>query len=277
MKVKKINKMIYELVMIALVLIMFYPIVMMILVSLKNDVLFASEPLTMRTSFAFENYKKAFTEMGYLSSLKNSAVLSIVSAAICAFFGGCASYAIVKVKTGKKLFMALNVVFLLGLALPQQVAMVPLVLWIQKLGMGNTLVGLIFAFIGANAAFSIFFFTGFVNTVPAALEEAALVDGATRMQTFLKVVLPLLKSPMITLFIITILKVWNNFMYPLILLQGEGSRTLPLAVYMFKGDLAIEWNVLFAATTLAILPLLIMYFIMQKRVISGMTSGAVKG
>ncbi len=97
------------------------------------------------------------------------------------------------------------------------------------------------------------------------------------MKTFLKVVFPLLKPPMVTLLIVIALRVWNNFMYPLLLSQGEKSRTLPLTVFFFKGDLSVQWNILFAATTLVILPLMIVYFILQKQIISGMLSGAVKG
>ena len=267
----------FEFLMIAVGILMFYPVIMMMIVSLKDDVLLASEPLSLKTSFAFENYKTAIDGMGYWRALMNSTILTVSSALLTAFFGACGAYAITRVKRGRKLFIALNILFLVGLALPEQVAMVPLVLWMQKLGVGNTLFGLILAFIGANAAYGIFFFSGFVNTVPVTLEEAAFIDGAGRMKTFLTIVLPLLKPPMVTLLIVIALRVWNNFMYPLLLLQGKNSRTLPLTVFFFKGDLSIQWNILFVATTLVILPLLIVYFLLQKQIISGMLSGSVKG
>ena len=243
----------FEFLMIAVGILMFYPVIMMMIVSLKDDVLLASEPLSLKTSFAFENYKTAIDGMGYWRALMNSTILTVSSALLTAFFGACGAYAITRVKRGRKLFIALNILFLVGLALPEQVAMVPLVLWMQKLGVGNTLFGLILAFIGANAAYGIFFFSGFVNTVPVTLEEAAFIDGAGRMKTFLTIVLPLLKPPMVTLLIVIALRVWNNFMYPLLLLQGKNSRTL------------------------VILPLLIVYFLLQKQIISGMLSGSVKG
>lgn len=278
MKEKRQHRLLlFELLMIAVCVLMFYPVIMMVLVSLKDDALLASEPLSLRTSFAFENYVTAVKGMKYWRALFNSSVLTAVSAVLTTFFGACGAYAIMRVRKGKKLFMALNALFLVGLALPQQVAMVPLVLWMQKLHVANTLFGLILAFIGANAAYAVFFFAGFVNTVPVSLEEAAYIDGASPFITFMKVVFPLLRPPMVTLLIVIALRVWNNFMYPLLLLQGQNSRTLPLTVFFFKGDLSIQWNILFAATTLVILPLMIVYFILQKQIISGMLSGSVKG
>ncbi len=277
MRKKKYLLFLFELLMIAATLIMFYPVIMMVLVSLKDDALLASEPLSMKTSFALENYVTAIKGMNYWRALYNSSVLTASSAVLTTFFGACGAYAIMRAKKGRKLFLALNTLFIIGLALPQQVAMVPLVLWMQKLGVGNTLFGLILAFIGANAAYGVFFFAGFVNTVPVTLEEAAYIDGASPLFTFLKVVFPLLRPPMVTLLIVIALRVWNNFMYPLLLLQGQNSRTLPLTVFFFKGDLSIQWNILFAATTLVILPLMIVYFILQKQIISGMLSGSVKG
>lgn len=276
-KSKKSSAVLLEVILIAVCILMFYPVIMMVLVSLKDNSLLAAEPLSLKTSFAFQNYVTAIKGMDYGRALYNSTVLTASSAVLTTFLGACAAYAITRGRKGKRFFRIVNALFLIGLALPQQVAMVPLVLWMQKLGVANTLFGLILAFIGANAAYGVFFFSGFVNSVPVTLEEAAYIDGASPMVTFMKIMLPLLKPPMVTLLIVIALRVWNNFMYPLILLQGKNSRTLPLTIFFFKGDLSIQWNILFAATTLVILPLMIVYFILQKQIISGMLSGSVKG
>ena len=218
---RKKGLLVLEVFLIVICLLMFYPVIMMVIVSLKDDALLAAEPLSLKTSFAFGNYMTAVKGMNYGRALYNSTVLTVSSGILTTFFGACAASAITRVRRGKRLFLILNGLFLLGLALPQQVAMVPLVLWMQKLGVGNTLSGLILAFIGANASYAVFFFSGFVNSVPVSLEEAAYIDGASPLQTFIRVILPLLKPPMVTLLIVIALRVWNNFMYPLILLQGK--------------------------------------------------------
>lgn len=257
-------------------LLMFYPIVMMVLVSLKTDTELLTAPFSPPGALQWENYAAAFKGMDYLTALGNSLTLTLVSAVSCTLLSALAAYAIARAVRAKKLFSWLSVFFWLGLALPQQVAMVPMVLWLQRLGLGGNLLGVILVYIAANAAYGVFFFSGFVATVPVALEEAAMIDGCTPFKVFRKVVFPLLKPPLMTLFIIMVLRVYNDFMYPLILLQGKASRTLPLTIYFFKGDYSTQWNVMFAATTLVILPLMILYFIFQRQIIAGMMSGSVK-
>lgn len=257
-------------------LIIFYPIVMMFIISLKTETEYIMSPYSLPKVFQWSNYTVAMEGMNYWRALMNSVVITGVSAISCTLLSATASYGIARATRGRKIFKGLFSFFWLGIALPQQVAMVPLVLWMNKLGLSGNLLGVALVYVAANAAFGVFFFTGFVNTVPIALEEAARIDGASQFTVFRKIVLPLLKTPMVTLMIIMVLRVYNNFIYPLILLQGKNSRTLPLTVYFFKGDNVVDWNIMFAATTLVVLPLLIFYFILQRHIIDGMTSGSVK-
>ena len=154
--------------------------------------------------------------------------------------------------------------------------MLPMVKLLSQLGLLNRQ-GAILLYIANSTCEGIFLLVGYLSSLPTDLEEAAYIDGASPFTTFIRIVFPLLKPPMVTLLIVIALRVWNNFMYPLLLLQGQNSRTLPLTVFFFKGDLSIQWNILFAATTLVILPLMIVYFILQKQIISGMLNGSVKG
>lgn len=257
-------------------LVIFYPIVMMLLISFKTNAEYIVDPFSFPSVFEFNNYVRAFAEMNYLRSLSNSVILTAGAAVGGTFFSAISAYAIARAQRCRKLFERLFFFFWLGLALPQQVVMVPLTLWMKTLGLSNSLFGLMLVYIAVNAAYGVFFFTGFVKTVPIALEEAATIDGASPFRILISIVLPLLSTPMVTLLIIMILRVYNNFMLPLILLQGQASRTLPLTIYFFKGDNAIEWPVMFAATTLTVLPLMIVYFICQRKLLDGMLSGGVK-
>ncbi|MFI3212771.1 MAG: carbohydrate ABC transporter permease [Eubacteriales bacterium] len=256
--------------------VVFYPVLMMVMVSLKNDVDFLVNPLGITLNFEFQNYVTAFKQMNYLVALKNSVILTAGAAVGSTLLCAATAYAIARAPKMQKMFAWIGIFFWLGLALPQQVVMVPLVMWIQTLGLGGTLLGLMLVYIGSDAAYGVFFFTGFVRTVPVSLEEAARIDGASPFTILRTIVFPLLKTPMVTLLIIMILRVYNNFTFPLILLQGKNSRTLPLTIYFFKGDTSVEWNVMFAATTLVVLPLMFIYFIFQRRIIDGMLSGSVK-
>jgi len=257
-------------------LILIYPIFMMVNISFKTNADVIVNPLGITTNFNFENYKKAIEEMNYWRTLLNSIIITAVSAVAGTFLYTLSAYAIVRAKVMRKLFDKIFLFFWLGLALPAQIVIVPLVMWMQKLHLGGNILGIILVFIATNAAYGVFFFSGFIATVPISLEEATKIDGATPFQVFWYVVFPLLKTPMVTLLIIMVLRVYNNFLFPLVLLQGPESRTLPLTIYFFKGDRAIEWNVMFAATTLVVIPLLIVYFLFQKQIQDGMMSGSVK-
>ena len=257
-------------------IVLLYPILMMVNISFKSSAEMIVSPLALTTKLHFENYVTAIREMNYWRTLMNSLIITGASASIGTFLYTLSAYAIVRAKVFQKFFSGIFIFFWLGLALPAQIAIVPLVMWMQKLHLGGSMVGIIFVFIATNAAYGVFFFSGFIATVPISLEEAANIDGATPFQTFRHIVFPLLKTPMVTLTIIMVLRVYNNFIFPLVLLQGPESRTLPLTIYFFKGDRAIEWNVMFAATTLVVIPLMIIYFVFQRKIQDGMMSGSVK-
>lgn len=257
-------------------LVIVYPIFLMVSLSLKTNGDLLTNPFGISYHFQWQNYTEATKQMNYWQTLYNSAIITGFAAVLVTFFSALTAYALARAPRCKALFRGLGIFFWLGIALPVQTVMVPLTLWMKNLGLANTKLGLILVFIASNAAFGVFFFTGFVQTVPIDLEEAAMIDGAGKFTIFRKIVFPLLQTPLVTLFIIMVLRVYNNFIFPLILLQGKNSRTLPLTVYFFKGDTAIEWNIMFAATTLVVLPLMIVYFVFQRRIREGMLAGSVK-
>ena len=258
-------------------LLVFDPLVMMAMVSLKTNLELTTAPFGLPREFQWQNYADAFWGMDYPTAFRNSAVLTAISAAGCTLLAAVGAYAIVRVTHGRKLFVFFNAFFLLGLALPQQVAMVPMVLWLQKLGLGGSLLGVCLVYIAANAAYGVFFFSGFVATVPITLEEAAMIDGCGQIRAFFRIVFPMLKPITATVAIINILGVFNDFTLPLIMLSSQSLKTLPLSFSVFYSSYLNEWQLIMSGLVLSIFPVLVFFLLMQRNIMDGLTAGALKG
>lgn len=273
---KKIKHVMFELFMIVLILLLFYPVVMIFLMSVKDDMEILLSPLSFPKSFAFENYKRAFEQMDFVRVFLNSLLITSTSVGIGTVIYCMSGYALVRAKRHRWVFLAMYGLFLLGLVLPAQSTLIPLLYLYKTVGLMNTYKGITLLYICGGASFSIFLITGFINTVPITLEEAASLDGCTPFGVFFRIVFPLLKPIISTLIIINAVNIWNDFFNPLMFMSGKAGRTITLAVYMFKGQYSTQWNILFAGLVLATLPVMLVYFVLQKYMIAGMTAGAVK-
>jgi raffinose/stachyose/melibiose transport system permease protein len=266
-----------EILMILYALMTLYPVIMMVFLSLKGPDEAVASPFTFPKEIVFDNYRKAFIEVNYARAFVNSFILTFSTVTIGILLYSMAAYGLVRARRGQMLFMLLFYGFALALVMPQQMSLVPLTLLLKALHLKGTYLGVILVFIGYYAGFSIFLLHSFINTVPLEIEEAAIIDGCGTFGRFFKIMLPLLKPPIVTLIVYISIYVWNNFLFPLILLAGPESRTIPLAVYFYRGQFKIQWNLLFAALLLGILPILVFYFALQKKIVAGLTTGAVKG
>ena len=275
-KKKKIKNILFELFMIVLILLLFYPVLMIFFMSLKDDMEVLLSPLSLPKSLHFENYVSAFEQMDFVRVFCNSLLITSVSVGVGTIVYCISGYALVRARKYRWVFMTMYVIFLLGLVLPAQSTLIPLLYLYKELGLMNTYRGITLLYLSGGASFSIFLITGFINTVPITLEEAAALDGCTPYGIFFKIVFPLLKPIISTLIIINAVNIWNDFFNPLMFMSGKAGRTITLAVYMFKGQYSTQWNVLFAGLVLATLPMMLVYFVLQKYMIAGMTSGAVK-
>ena len=253
-----------------------FPFYLTVVSSLKDMSDIFSNFFGLPKKVVWDNFSYVLQRPDYFIALKNSAVITGVSIMAMVVFLPMCAYAISRRRFQSKFYNFLYFFMVAGIFIPFQVKLLPMVKLMSQLGLLNRQ-GAILLYIANSTCEGIFLLVGYLSSLPTDLEEAAYIDGASPFTTFIRIVFPLLKPPMVTLLIVIALRVWNNFMYPLLLLQGQNSRTLPLTVFFFKGDLSIQWNILFAATTLVILPLMIVYFILQKQIISGMLNGSVKG
>lgn len=251
----------------------FLPIYILINLSLKrpDD---PSSPLAPVTELTFQNYADAWTQGGLGAALTNSAIVTIVSVVAIILTASLAAYPLARVKqTWSRLSFY---VFLIGLLLPFQLALIPLYTTMRDLGLLGSVWGLVIYYVGLQAPFSVFLYVSFLRAMPHDYEEAAAIDGAGPIATFFHIVFPLLRPITGTVVILNILLVWNDFLTPLLFLSGSSQQTVPVALFTFVGQYVSQWNLVFAGLVISIAPILAVYFAMQKNIIKGFASG-VKG
>lgn len=255
--------------------IFFIPFYVSIVYSFKNAEETARSPFSLPKILHFENYTRAIEVSNFFSALKNSIIVTIGVVVIITLFCSMAGYAIARGRS--KIYTVLYYMFLTAIILPFQVVMFPLYQTLKQYGLLNTHTGLILAIAGFQIGFTIFLYTGFVKSIPLELEEAAKIDGCNQFQTFFKIIFPLLKPINATSVVFAAITAWNDFAISIIVVQKPEVRTLPLTQFFFVGQYSIEMNMAFAAFTLSMIPIVILFIFGQRYIVSGVTAGAVKG
>ncbi len=223
-----------------------------------------------------QNYRDVIMEnQQFLKGYRNSILTTIPTVLLLMIITSMASYAIAR--NDSKFYRFIYIVFTLGILIPFQCLMLPLYLNLSKLGLTSNLLGYIIARGGLLLSISILVVTGFVKTVPKDLEEAAEIDGCNKFQTFWRIVFPLMRPVNATQIVLNTLFVWNDYSVALVLLRTKETMTLPLAQIVYFNENTAQLNLAFAFFIMAMLPILILYFTMQKHIIRGIMSGAVKG
>lgn len=254
----------------------FLPLYYLVVTTFKTPEEAALSPLGLPQSWSLENYTRALEEMNYLQALTNNLIITVSAVILLIVFASMAAYVIARSK--KKIYNYMFLIFLVGLIIPFQVAIVPLYSIISGLGIMNTHVGVIIISVFCiNMPLSIFLLRGFVGTVPIELEEAAYMDGAGTFKTFWLVVFPLLKPIVVTLVILNTLAIWNDFLTPLLFLQSPDKAVLLQEVYKNVGPFSTNWTSFFPMLVMSVLPLVVFYLLLQRKVMEGVVTGAVKG
>lgn len=256
-----------------------FPFIMVIINSLKQKRDIIKSPFSWLYTIkglSFDNFVKAFTQMDFLNAFKNSLIVTVSATVLVTLLAAMLAYYIVRHNNGiSKLTFALMVA---SMIIPFQAIMIPLVsIYGGTLNILNHRITLIFMHTGFSMAMSVFMFHGFIKgNVPIALEEAAYIDGCTHSQTFFKIVLPLLKPIISTMVILNSLAFWNDFLLPSLVLTDKKLLTLPLSTYSFYGTYSADYGTIMAGLLLCVIPILILYIVLQKQIIGGVVAGAVK-
>lgn len=243
-------------------------------IKLKNEVSVSHLAWPQHPTIA--NYITVITEnQQFLSGYKNSILTTIPTVLILMLVTSMAAWVLARYNT--KFYNAMYTLFTLGILIPFQCIMLPLYLNMFHSGLVNTTYGFVIARTGLQISISILVVTSFVKSVPKELEEAANIDGCNRFQTFWRVVFPLMTPINATQAVLNTLFVWNDYNTAVVLLRDKAVRTLPLAQIVYFNENTAELNLAFAFFNMAMLPILILYLCLQKYVVSGIMSGAVKG
>lgn len=256
-----------------LAIIWLFPFYLMVSNSFKTKKEIFTNTLGMPKEPTAANYPQAFQDLDFMKTLLNSLIITISSVILIVIVSALAAYALQRVKS--KLSDVVFMLFVAAMLIPFQTVMIPLVTIFGKAQSLN-MVGLIFMYVGFGSSMSIFLYHGAMKSIPIALDEAAIIDGASRIQIFRHVILPMLKPTTVTVALLNTMWIWNDYLLPSLVINKEGTQTIPLRMFFFFGEYTKQWHLALAGLVIAIIPVIIFYFFMQKQIIAGVADGAVK-
>ncbi|WP_018757323.1 carbohydrate ABC transporter permease [Paenibacillus terrigena] len=253
-----------------------FPLVWMVSTSLKQrNEIFTNRSLIPNNAFNLENYKDAWFQGNFNVYTFNSVLYSVIVVVCVVLFASLASYAIARLDMAVKKVIFLG--FMATLMIPIPGAFISIYLVVSNLGLANTRIGYILPLIAAALPVSIFILKTFFDEMSRELEEAAIIDGATSFQIYYRLMLPIARPALATIVILNTLSVWNEFMLALVLFSENRLMPIQMGLSVFVGQYTTQYELLMAASTIMVLPVVLVYIAMQKQFIQGITSGAIKG
>jgi raffinose/stachyose/melibiose transport system permease protein len=264
-----------ELCLVIVAVIWWIPFYVLLTVMLKPSSEATKSPFSLPTQLELSNFSKAWQGSGGIglgTAALNSAIITGGSVLALIALGSISAYVIAR--QGPRLGTALYLAFVTGILLPAQLGIVPIYVSLRQVGLLGSHAGAILLYTGLLLPLAVFLYTGFIRALPRDYEEAAFIDGASRWQAFTRIMFPLLSSITGTVAVLTALIVWNDFFTQLVFFGGgANNRTLPVAIYSFVGEYESQWNVVFAAVAIALVPVLLLYFVAQRNLVRGFTGG----
>lgn len=242
----------------------------------KRDIITGPFSLIAEKGYIIDNYITAFVKMEFFKAFGNSLFVTGISTLLVIILASMVGYYFTRAKNlFSKVFFS---IMCASMIIPFQAIMIPLVsIYGSKLNILNSRLTLIFMHTGFAMSMSVFIYQGFIKSnIPISLEEAAYLDGCSKVQTFFKVVFPLLKPTTSTLIILNVLAFWNDYLLPSLVLGRKPLFTLPLSTYAFYGTYSADYGVIMAGLVLTVAPILLLHLFLQKQIISGVVAGAVK-
>ncbi|HOI22393.1 MAG: carbohydrate ABC transporter permease [Spirochaetia bacterium] len=263
------------LLLVALIVFLLFPFYWTFVTSIKTSAELYGRTVTYWPKApSFESYRRLFSEYNFLRPMGNSLLVAALTTLISVTVSVLAAYSFSRYRfKGRKFLMSM---FLTNNMFPTVLLLIPLYAIMRKIGILYTPSSLVLSYTTFTIPFSIWLLSGFLDDLPLSLEEAAMVDGANRAQAFLKIILPILMPGIVATGAYIFMNSWNEYTFA-VMFTNEANRTIPVALKNLIGQLGVEWGMLTAGGIITIIPVCVMFFFAQKRLISGLTAGAVKG
>ncbi len=274
-KMTPLQKVVNYTLLLLLAFVILFPIYYMVLISLKTPRDIYRTPSLLPENATLQNYEDLFGDEEFTKNIRNSFIIAGTATVISVTFSSLAAYSLVRFRYRFRDWIGRLI--LITFLTPSAMLFIPLAVIVARLGLGDTYHGLIFVYLTFAAPLSTWLLMGYFRSIPADLEEQAMVDGATRLYAFLRITLPLAVPGLIAVSILTFTTAWNELLYALIFITSPDLQTVPVAIsYLITGDV-FRFGLIMAAAVAAAVPVMILYYMAQRFVVQGLTAGAVKG
>lgn len=250
------------------------PLIIMVMNSFRPSQALFTDPLGLPMSPTFENYIQAWSEASFSTYFMNSAIVTVSAVALGTAVAAMAAYPL-----GRYAFRGNNIVmayFLAGLMLPIRFNVVPIFYVLASMGMIDSRLGLILVYAASGIPFSVFILSTFFRQLPADMEEAARIDGSGEFRIFGRIMLPLVRPALATVALFQFVQLWNDLLFPLVLLRSTSKYTLPVGLTSFFGQYSTDYSLLFAGLVITTIPLVVVFLFATRQIISGLTAGMGK-
>ena len=264
-----------SLVILFFIIIDIYPIFFMIFSSFKTNSEFLSSVISLPRIWHFENYINAWRVAKIGQFFLNSVYLTVISIVVVLVLSFFASYIFARIQFKLRgLFFSY---FIVGMLIPMHSVLVPLYLLFSKLGLLNRWYTLLLPYTAIGLPYAIYLFESFIRAIPTEIEESAVIDGASNIQTLLKIILPMCKPAVVSVTVLVFINIWNDFAIALVLIRDNAYKTIQLGLTNFVGQMTTQYTQLMAALVITTLPVLVTYLLFQDKLTKSMISGAIKG
>ena len=265
-----------HLALIVYVLVAVFPVFLTLINSVKNRNAIFRNPMQLPTPETFDlvGYRTVLAQGDFATYFQNSLIVTVASIALVLLFGAMAAFALSEYRFRGNMLVGLYLA--LGIMIPIRLGTVAILQGMVAAGLVNTLTALVLVYTAQGIPLAVFILSEFMQTVSGDLKNAGRIDGLSEYSIFFRLVLPLVRPAMATVAVFTMIPIWNDLWFPLILAPGEATKTVTLGSQMFIGQFVTNWNAVLAALSLAIFPVLVLYLVFSRQLIRGITSGAVK-